>query len=88
MQGAPWSPRVAEHFVAGLKMVPVQYGALEQHWLASVQAVPAPRHAGTPQTPLLQSRPVAQSPLSMQRCPELPGVRWHVVGAPAVAPRQ
>lgn len=66
-QGAPWTPRVAEHFVAGLKTVPVQYGALVQHWVASVQAVPAARQAGTPHTPLLQSRPVAQSPLSMQR---------------------
>jgi hypothetical protein len=79
---------VAEHFVAGLKMLPVQYGVLAQHWLASVHATPDPRHAGTPQMPLLQSRPLAQSPLSMQRWPELPGVRWHVVGAPLVAPRQ
>jgi hypothetical protein len=31
VHGAPWLPRVAEHFVCVEKMVPVQYGALVQH---------------------------------------------------------
>lgn len=69
-------------------MVPVQYGTLPQHWLASVQLTPAPWQGGRPHTPALQVRPAAQSPFSMQRWPLLPGVRWQVVGAPAVAPRQ
>ena len=72
----------------GEKIVPVQYGALLQHWLASVQPTPEARHAGRPHRPLLQARPLAQSPFSMQRWPVLPAVRWQVVGAPEVAPRQ
>lgn len=69
-------------------MVPVQNGALEQHWLALVQPLPATRQAGAPQTPLLQARPAAQSPVSMQRTPLEPAVRWQEGAAPAVAPRQ
>lgn len=86
--GAPCTPRCAEHFVAGEKMVPVQNGALEQHWLALVQPLPATRQAGAPQTPLLQARPEAQSPVSMHRWPLEPAVRWQEGAAPAVAPRQ
>ncbi len=74
--------------MAGEKTVPVQNGALLQHWLATVHPVPEGRHGGGPHTPLLQVSPLAQSPVSMQRWPLIPAVRWQVVGAPAVAPRQ
>lgn len=84
----PLGAQVAVHELADVAEVPRQKRAELQHWLASVQPTPAPRHEGTPQVPLLQSSPVAQSPLSIQRWPELPGVGWQVVGAPAVAPRQ
>ena len=69
-------------------MLPVQYGAPEQQSLEAEQPAPAGWQAGGPHTPELHARPGPQSPFSMQCCPVTPGVRWQVVGAPAVAPRQ